>query len=254
MIISIGMCYSRSMNKCLKYCGFNISSLVARTPFSPLTYCMSLTLSGMLTAKIVFILKTKTVHLFTEYKKVIILGDSIPKRVSGIEGVALDYNPGDTIAKMARRIHIYQISLERFDYVLIHVGTNDVDDFKPKHVFCKDQPIDIDRAFNSMISDYGNLNGIIRKNPNISILISAILPRPKDHKVTHELIKKINGYLEKQMSKTNRFTFLRSYKPFMYGGNVKKELFARKDGGLHLNTEGTNKLRYFFLRYLASVY
>ena len=61
----------------------------------------------------------------------IILGDSIPKRVSGIEGVALHCNPGDTVAKMAHRIDIHQISLERFDYVLIHVGTNDVDNFKP---------------------------------------------------------------------------------------------------------------------------
>ena len=103
------------------------------------------------------------VHLFTQYKKVIILGDSIPKRVSGIEDGALDCNPGDTIAKMAHGIDIHQISLERFDYVLIHVGTNDVDNFIPKIAFCKDQPIDIDRAFNSMISDYGNLIGIIRK-------------------------------------------------------------------------------------------
>lgn len=185
----------------------------------------------------------------------IILGDSIPKRVSDIQGVVLECNPGDTIAKMAHRIDTRQISLERFNYVLIHVGTNDVDNFKHKNAFCKDQPIDIDRAFNSMISDYGNLIGIIRRRkPDISILISAILPRPKDHKLTDELIKKVNGYLEKQMSKTSRFTFLRSYKPFMYGGNVKRELFARKDGGLHLNTEGTNKLRYFFLRSLASMY
>ena len=184
----------------------------------------------------------------------VILGDSIPKRVSGIEGVALDCNPGDTIAKMAHRIDIHQIPLERSDYLLIHVGTNDIDNFKPKHAFCKDQSIDIDHAFNSMISDYGNLIGFITKNPNISILISAIIPRPKDYNVTHELIKKVKGYLEKQMSKTSRFTSLRSYKPFMYGGNVKRELFARKDGGLNLNTKGTNKLRYFFLRPLALMY
>ena len=106
-----------------------------------------------------------------------------------------------------------------------------------------------------MISDYGNLIGIIRKKKtNISILMSAILPRPKDHMKTDPLIRKINAYIEKQMSKTSRITFLRSYKPFMYSGAVKRESFARKDGALHLNTEGSSKLRYFFLRSIASMY
>ena len=41
----------------------------------------------------------------------------------------------------------------------------------------------LDHSFNSMISSYGNLIGVIRKvHPAIKIVISAIIPRPKDHK------------------------------------------------------------------------
>jgi hypothetical protein len=34
----------------------------------------------------------------------------------------------------------------------------------------------------------------------------------------------------------------------MYKGQPRRELFAIKDGGIHLNTEGTNRLRFCFVR------
>ena len=40
---------------------------------------------------------------------------------------------------------------------------------------------------------------------------------------------------------------------FVSGGKVRREFFAKKDGGLHLNTQGTNRLRYYFLRTIASM-
>ena len=117
----------------------------------------------------------------------------------------------------------------------------------------KQKPFHIEHAFESMISDYGNLIGIIRKKKKtkLSLILAAILPRSKNHMDTDPLIKKVNGYIEKQMTKTSQIRFLRSYQPFMFGVAVKRELFARKDGGLHLKTKGTNELRYFFLRSLA---
>ena len=131
------------------------------------------------------------------------------------------------------------MTLDKFDYVLIHVGTNDVAR---------------KALFDEIISDYGNLVGICRKvKPGIKILISAILPRPVDHENTDQVIKRINGYLLNNMSKAMNFKFLKTYRPFMYAGSVKRELFAKRDGGLHLNTEGTNRLKYYFLRTIASL-
>ena len=113
----------------------------------------------------------------------IILGDSIPKYVSDIEDAVLQSFSGDTIAKLSSRIYSKQVSWEDFEYVLIHVGTNDVDNYvnhEPERK--KKKHFEIDRAFDNMISDYGNLIGIIRKKkPSISILMSALLPRLKYH-------------------------------------------------------------------------
>ena len=57
------------------------------------------------------------------------------------------------------------LTMEPYDYVIIHAGTND---------------IGYRRSFKDIISDYGHLIGICRKKKSSAqIVISAILPRPK---------------------------------------------------------------------------
>lgn len=161
------------------------------------------------------------------------------KYVTGIEGVLLQAFSGDTISRMANRLSRGQIILDNFDYVIFHVGTND---------------IARNASFDHIISDYGNLIGITRKiKPKIKIIISAILPRPVDHVKTDPLIRRVNSYILKNMTKHMNIRFFRTYRPFMFQGRVKRELFAKLDGGLHLNTEGTNKLRNYFLRSIAAM-
>lgn len=156
------------------------------------------------------------------------------KYVTGIEGVYLQAFSGDTVSRMANRMLTGQVSLRNFDHVIFHVGTNDIGRRAP---------------FDNIISDFGNLIGICRKiKPSIDIIISAILPRPIDHEVSDPVIKRVNSYLQKNMSRSMNFKFIRTYRPFMFAGKVKRELFAKNDGGLHLNTERTNRLRYYFLR------
>ena len=55
------------------------------------------------------------------------------------------------------------------------------------------------------------------------------------------------------MSKSMRFKFVCTYKPFMYAKSVRVGLFAKRDKGLHLNTEGTNVLKRFFLRVISNL-
>ena len=104
--------------------------------------------------------------------------------------------------------HIGSIQSKFLWKILIHVGTNDVDNLvniEPKY---KQKPFDIERAYDCMNSDYCNLIGVIRKKkPKLSIILSAILPRPKDHMNTDPLIRKVNGYIEKQMAKLVRSGF-----------------------------------------------
>ena len=39
----------------------------------------------------------------------------------------------------------------------------------------------------------------------------------------------------------------------MYAGSVRRELFAKKDGGLHLYIEGANLLTRFFLLVIVTI-
>lgn len=172
-------------------------------------------------------------------RKVTIISDSIAKYVSGIDGVVVQAFSGDTISRLTNRLLSRQASLENFDYVIFHVGTNDIANRS---------------SFNAIISDFGNLIAMCRKvKPSIKIIVSAILPRPVDHDITEPVIKQVNSYLLKRMSKNMNFQFICTYKPFTYCGKVKLELYAKRDGGLHLNTEGTNRLRYFFLRVISTL-
>lgn len=175
------------------------------------------------------------------------MSDSIAKNVDYIQGVTLQAFPGDTIARLAHRIDYGVAKLDNFDYVIIHVGTNDVElNFKRMR--------SEKEAYDAILSDFGNLIGIIRKKkPKINIIISSILPRPKDYDQTDIFTRKINSYLLNNMSKPYKFTFIKSYRPFVYCGKVRRELFAKKDGGLHLNTQGSERLRYYFMRSIASM-
>ena len=168
----------------------------------------------------------------------IIVSDGIPKDVTDIEGVKLQVFCDDTISQIAERLQSGEASLENFDYVLFHVGTNDVSN---------------KASFDNIFSDFGNLLGVCRKvKLDIKIIISAMIPRPVDHEESGHFLKKINAYLLKTMSKNLNFMFIQTYRPFMYCGKLRPELYA-KDDGLNLNAEGASRLRYYFLRTIASM-
>ena len=143
------------------------------------------------------------------------------------------------MANIAYKVDKKIAKLDSFDYVLFHVGTNDVDNRY---------------SFEAIMFDFGNLLGIVRKKyPKIFIIISSILPRPKNYDETDDFTRRINSYLLDKMSKPYDFKNIKSYMPFVFGGKVRRELFAKGDGGLHLHTLGTSRLRYYFLRTVSSM-
>lgn len=177
--------------------------------------------------------------MLTEYRKVIIVGDSIIKDLNHIDGVTLKAFPGATIGKLAVLFSKGHISLEEYDYIIIHVGTNNVGNRN---------------SVDHIKSDYGNLVATVRKlKPHIRIVISSILPRPVDHKITDPVIRDINKYLNSVMSKDLNFKFICSYKAVCKFGSYSRYLFAKHDNGLHLNIEGSNRLRFFFLRVISTI-
>ena len=114
--------------------------------------------------------------LFTENRRVIILGDSIVKDLPPIDGVFIKSFPGATIANLAMHIDNRYVNLTKFDYIIVHVGTNNIDN--------RD-------SMGAMLSHYGNLIGSIKvKKPSIRIIMSSILPRPYDHEDTDIMISR----------------------------------------------------------------
>ena len=122
------------------------------------------------------------------------MGDSIIKNIDHIDGVDVKSFPGATLGKLAVLVSYSAVYLEKYDYIIIHVWTNDVDNFSKKKICTK-------IAYEGMISDFANLVAIVRKKkPGFTIIVYTILPRPVDHSATDDLIKKVNACLKDVMS------------------------------------------------------
>lgn len=159
-----------------------------------------------------------------------------------IDGVVVKCFPGYNIVKLTMKLDKTlkgHIELSPFDYIIVHVGTNNIDR--------RD-------SYDNIIADYGNLIPVIKKNnSSIRIIMSAILPRPVDHDETDEMIKKVNGCLRSIMGPDLGFHFVETWKAVSKFGTFKRYLYAKNDKGLHLNTEGSRRLRHFFLRVISTI-
>ena len=153
--------------------------------------------------------KTNCTYLFADFRNVTIISDSMAKNVTGIFGATPQIFSGKTISQVANKIQYGYATLEPFDYVIIHVGTNDLGDRAP---------------YDHIISDFCNLIGICQnKKQAIKIIVSSILPRLVDLNITDWVRRKVNDHLQKSMSKSMRFKYVCSYKPFMRAGEVRRE-------------------------------
>ena len=172
--------------------------------------------------------------IIAEVRKVTIIVDSIIKHIYGIDGCTVQSFRGDTKSKLTNKIeHKVDDKIARllpYDFVIVRVGTNDIDNRA---------------SFDKIIKDYTNLIATIRsKHASIQIIVSAILPRPCDYYESDPMVRDVNSHLNKVLSKDMNFKFVCSYKPFTHCGKPKVGLYAKRDGGLHLNTEGSNRLKY----------
>lgn len=152
--------------------------------------------------------------------------------------MTLSAYPGATIAKLSLLFSRGEINLEPHEIIIVHVGTNNIGR--------RD-------SYEDILSDFGNLIASIRKcKPSIRIIVSSILPRPVDHDITDSMIKKVNLCLRTRMSQDLGFKFICSYKAVVKFGTYRRYLYAKLDKGLHLNLEGANKLRHFFLMVIST--
>jgi hypothetical protein len=125
-------------------------------------------------------------------------------------------------------------------YIILHVGTNNINS---QEKFSVD---DIVRLTNELF------NVIWIHNPSAHIIVSSILPRPVDFDVTNEKVKLVNERLQLKCKERN-CQFIKSYRPFFFKGRPKRNLYAVRDGGLHLNFAGTDVLKSFFINTISHI-
>lgn len=174
----------------------------------------------------------KICNLFPD-GQVHILSDSIAKYVTGIDHTILHAFPGINISRLMKRIERFP-ELVYSDFTILHVGTNDVTTLSVIQI----------------LSAYNNLFCVISSLSPTKIVVSSILPRPLDHSKYGENVKAINAGLKKICSQ-RKLQFIHSFRPFFKFGQPVRELFAVRDGGLHLNLEGTRRLKLVFINTVA---
>ncbi|XP_060563937.1 uncharacterized protein LOC132723282 [Ruditapes philippinarum] len=106
--------------------------------------------------------KKAEVKALKEIRPVVIIGDSIIKNISPIEGVKIQSFPGATIGRLAYLVSQHKIDLYDKSFIVVHVGTNNISNQQSIH---------------SIGSDFANLIASIRhENHSIKIIISSVLP------------------------------------------------------------------------------
>jgi hypothetical protein len=167
---------------------------------------------------------------------VLILVDYIGKYLTGVRDAEILPYRGETIGEFIHKIRYNIIKLNRYTRVIVHVGTNNVLNNKPGEI----------------LSLYRTLIHLIKqKYKNIIVGISSILPRPKDYSLSGTDIKNVNLCLAK-ICKDEKVLIIRSYKRFFYSnGIIKRDLFAIKDGGLHLNEPGLFQFKFALIHVIS---
>ena len=161
------------------------------------------------------------------------MSDSIAKTVDNIRHCEVIAFPNININALTHKIQTRNLILDR-EFTILHVGTNNIETNNAGEI----------------LSCYNDLISVIRQNSHTKIIISAILPRPKDHSSLGDRVKLVNTKL-KPLCKERNVQFLHTFRPFLKNSQPIRELFAVNDQGLHLNLEGVRRLRQFFINSVA---
>ena len=174
----------------------------------------------------------------------VILTDSLGKYVRVPKAVVKAF-PGKTVTKLTDRIRLGQVDISRHERILVHVGTNDVDDVlrssRTKAVTSQ-----------QVLRKYKVLREVIRRrNSRALILFSSILPRLKQFMKFKPYVLELNFALEKWCAKSGgSCVFISSHRSFLVGREPREELFAKD--GLHLNGAGVDRLEACFQQTLST--
>lgn len=169
--------------------------------------------------------------------------------------------PGATLESSLSIIQEFELKLKKLKCILLLMGTNDLTSkfiwLWYKHQVRKGKPVyKLPRHSRTpahrINQDYRNLiNRIKLINPNVKIVVSAILPRVFDYKQNKNYLKNINKSLATMCKKISNCYFIESYKPLLKNGAPRNEFY--KYDGLHLTLSGIVVLKRFFMSMIYNI-
>lgn len=154
--------------------------------------------------------------------------DSIPKYVN-VNGLKTTAFPGANIHRIKKYVEENSDVINSHSFLIIHVGTNNVEYSTTSQILLQ---------YADLIST------AIDKLQDVKLILSSIIPRPKDFKLSNPKILKVNIELAK-MCQTFDIKFVKTYKYFLKRAKPIDYLYTNRDG-LHLNRLGTKMIQKFF--------
>ena len=161
-------------------------------------------------------------QLPSELGKRLICGDSMVAPLKDSEVLEFRSFGGYGIFQMTDKLlHQNVIRLGEYGVLVVHMGTCDVWKYKAA-------------AWVAQVADL--VQGLRARHPSLSVVLSAILPRPRDFRRSDEVVKGFNNKLRK-WARGHGVPFLETQRPFFTGTwDVRRELFQ---DGLHLRKHGS---------------
>ena len=117
------------------------------------------------------------------------------------------------------------IKVEGYQFIVVHIGTNDLSN---------------GRTAVEVSWDLKELIELIRRsNSGAILLVSGVLYRPKDDRTTFRKVNEFNVAMKRVCDHFRSVMFMRSHSLFKSGSTLLTQLYD--NGGLHLNREGQGR-------------
>ena len=168
------------------------------------------------------------------YAKVALLGDSIIKYIDGLNNTQVVAYKGIKTEQLALRIIQGKIPhLPDKQMVVLHVGTNNIQNDSPELMFTK-------LCF--------LVDAVRDKLPSSIVVVSLILPRPIDHHFRAQKVKDYNFMVQNRAADI-QIRCVSSYRDFLYNSTPISHFYAKDN--IHLLPPGTACLQAYLNRTLG---
>ncbi len=169
-----------------------------------------------------------------------VLTDSIGKYV-GVPATDVQAYPGKTLQWLNDSIRFGKVQVKGYEAILVHMGTNDIGDI----VRGRTSP-----TIQDIIQRLKDLIHLVKtRNSSCKLLLSAIIPRPKDTELSAPLIYGWNFAMANLCDQYKSLAFVPAYKFFVKSHQVVPTYYSTD--GLHLNGPGVERLEQCFRQALS---